>query len=120
MIHQAADQRRLGRAGFEHLPEIHARELLKLKQKLNELLAKHSGKKLAQLEKDTDRDNLYVGRRSAEIRLDRPGGAVPCQMGLNVNGGVVQAAFRLPEMLWRHGAVVNCVFIAIAVTVAVC
>ena len=38
--------------------EIHAKELLKLTQKLNELMAEHTGKRLAQLEKDTDRDNF--------------------------------------------------------------
>ena len=38
--------------------EIHAKELLKIKQKLNELMAEHTVKRLAQLEKDTDRDNF--------------------------------------------------------------
>ena len=38
--------------------EIHAKELMKTKQKLNELMAEHTGKRLAQLEKDTDRDNF--------------------------------------------------------------
>ena len=38
--------------------EIHAKELLKIKQKMNELMAEHTGKRLAQLEKDTDRDNF--------------------------------------------------------------
>ncbi|WP_058357906.1 ATP-dependent Clp endopeptidase proteolytic subunit ClpP [Vitreoscilla massiliensis] len=38
--------------------EIHAKELMKIKQKLNELMAEHTGKRLAQLEKDTDRDNF--------------------------------------------------------------
>ena len=49
--------------------EIHARELLKLKQKLNELLAKHSGKKLAQLEKDTDRDNFMSAEEALKYGL---------------------------------------------------
>ena len=38
--------------------EIHAKELLKIKQKLNELMADHTGKRVAQLEKDTDRDHF--------------------------------------------------------------
>ena len=38
--------------------EIHAKEVLKIKQKLNELMAEHTVKRLAQLEKDTDRDNF--------------------------------------------------------------
>ena len=33
-------------------------ETMKIKQKLNELMAEHTGKRLAQLEKDTDRDNF--------------------------------------------------------------
>ena len=36
--------------------EIHAKEILKWKSKLNELLAHHSGQKLEKIEKDTDRD----------------------------------------------------------------
>ena len=31
---------------------------MKSEQKLNELMAEHTGKRLAQLEKDTDRDNF--------------------------------------------------------------
>lgn len=36
--------------------EIHAKEILKWKSKLNEILAKHSGQDLKKVEKDTDRD----------------------------------------------------------------
>lgn len=35
---------------------IHANEILRLKQRLNEILAKHTGKKLKEIEADTDRD----------------------------------------------------------------
>lgn len=38
--------------------EIHAREILSLKRKLNELMAKHCGRPLEDLERDTDRDNF--------------------------------------------------------------
>lgn len=38
--------------------EIHAKELLKIKQKLNQLMAEHTGRPLSDLEKDTDRDNF--------------------------------------------------------------
>ncbi|KUM05080.1 ATP-dependent Clp endopeptidase proteolytic subunit ClpP [Chromobacterium subtsugae] len=38
--------------------EIHARELVKVKAKMNELMAKHSGKTMEQLEADTERDNF--------------------------------------------------------------
>jgi ATP-dependent Clp protease protease subunit len=38
--------------------EITAREILRLKEKLNEILASHSGKKMADVVKDTDRDHF--------------------------------------------------------------
>jgi ATP-dependent Clp protease protease subunit len=49
--------------------EIHAKELLKIKQKLNELMAEHTGKRLAQLEKDTDRDNFMTAQAAKEYGL---------------------------------------------------
>lgn len=36
--------------------EISARHVLKLKERLNEILAKHTGQQLSKIEKDTDRD----------------------------------------------------------------
>ena len=36
--------------------EISAKHILRLKEKLNQILAKHTGKSIAQVEKDTDRD----------------------------------------------------------------
>jgi ATP-dependent Clp protease protease subunit len=38
--------------------EIHAKEILFLKGKLNEIMAKHTGQKIETVEKDTDRDNF--------------------------------------------------------------
>ena len=38
--------------------EIHARELVKVKAKMNELLAKHSGQQLERVVADTERDNF--------------------------------------------------------------
>lgn len=38
--------------------EITAKEILRLKEKLNEILSKHSGKKMAEVVKDTDRDHF--------------------------------------------------------------
>lgn len=45
--------------------EIHAREILKIKGRLNELLAHHTGQPLERLEKDTDRDN-FMGADDAK------------------------------------------------------
>jgi ATP-dependent Clp protease protease subunit len=38
--------------------EIHAREMLLTKKRLNEILAKHTGQPIQKVEKDTDRDNF--------------------------------------------------------------
>jgi len=38
--------------------EIHAREILFLRQRLNEILSSHSGQDIKTIEKDTDRDNF--------------------------------------------------------------
>ena len=38
--------------------EIHAKEILFLKGRLNEIMAKHTGQKIETIEKDTDRDNF--------------------------------------------------------------
>lgn len=40
--------------------EISARHILRLKERLNEILAQHTGKPVAQVEKDTDRDNYMT------------------------------------------------------------
>ncbi|MGP1932027.1 MAG: ATP-dependent Clp protease proteolytic subunit, partial [Arsenophonus sp. ET-DL12-MAG3] len=36
--------------------EIHAKEILKIKFRMNELMAKHTGKKIKEVESDTERD----------------------------------------------------------------
>ena len=38
--------------------EITAREILRLKEKLNEILSRHSGRKMAEVVRDTDRDHF--------------------------------------------------------------
>lgn len=45
--------------------EIHAREALRLKQKLNEILARHTGQPLERIEKDTERD-YFMGPAEAK------------------------------------------------------
>ena len=44
--------------------EIHAKEMLLVKQKVNEILAKHTGKTLKKVEQDTDRDNLLNAKEA--------------------------------------------------------
>ena len=49
--------------------EIHAKEILYLKVKLNEILAKHSGKDVSAIEKDTDRDNFLSAEQAVNYGL---------------------------------------------------
>ena len=44
--------------------EIHAKEMLLVKQKVNEILAKHTGKTLKKVEQDTDRDNFHNAKEA--------------------------------------------------------
>jgi ATP-dependent Clp protease protease subunit len=54
MIHQPLG----GYQGQASDIEIHAKEILYMKAKVNEILAKHTGKSLKKIEQDTDRDNF--------------------------------------------------------------
>ena len=54
MIHQPMG----GFSGQASDVEIHAREILFLRQRLNEILAKHTGQTVEAIAKDTDRDNF--------------------------------------------------------------
>lgn len=67
MIHQPLISGGLG--GQASDIEIHARELLKMKATLNELLAKHSGQPLEKIERDTDRDNFMSAEEAKEYGL---------------------------------------------------
>lgn len=67
MIHQPLISGGLG--GQASDIEIHARELLKIKEKLNRLMAKHCDRDLADLERDTDRDNFMSAEEAKEYGL---------------------------------------------------
>jgi ATP-dependent Clp protease, protease subunit len=49
--------------------EIHAKEILFLKGKLNEIMAKHTGQKIETIERDTDRDNFLSGDAAVQYGL---------------------------------------------------
>lgn len=49
--------------------EIHAREILYLKARLNEIMAKHTGRPVSDVEKDTDRDNFMSATESVNYGL---------------------------------------------------
>ena len=49
--------------------EIHAREILLIRDKLNRILAHHTGQSLEKIGVDTERDNFMSGEESAEYGL---------------------------------------------------
>ena len=49
--------------------EIHAKEILFLKQKLNSMLAQHTGQSIERIERDTDRDNFLSAEAAVEYGL---------------------------------------------------
>ncbi len=49
--------------------EIHAKEILFLKQRLNEMLAKHTGQPIERIERDTDRDNFLSAEAAVSYGL---------------------------------------------------
>ncbi|MGC2518429.1 MAG: ATP-dependent Clp endopeptidase proteolytic subunit ClpP [Burkholderiales bacterium] len=65
MIHQPMG----GFQGQASDVEIHAREILYLRQRLNEIMAKHTGKSVEQVARDTDRDNFLSADESVEYGL---------------------------------------------------
>jgi ATP-dependent Clp protease protease subunit len=65
MIHQPL-------AGFQGQAteiEIHARELLRTRETLNELLAKHTGQPITKIQADTERDYFMSAAQSKEYGL---------------------------------------------------
>ncbi|MBS0310644.1 MAG: ATP-dependent Clp endopeptidase proteolytic subunit ClpP [Thiobacillus sp.] len=49
--------------------EIHAKEILYLKARLNDMLAKHTGQSMDVIERDTDRDNFMSAEQSVKYGL---------------------------------------------------
>jgi ATP-dependent Clp protease protease subunit len=65
MIHQPLG----GFQGQASDVEIHAREILYIKHRLNEILAKHTGQPIEKVAKDTDRDNFLSGEDAVQYGL---------------------------------------------------
>ena len=65
MIHQPMG----GFRGQASDVEIHAREILYLKQRLNQMLAQHTGQTVETIERDTDRDNFLSAEDSVKYGL---------------------------------------------------
>jgi len=49
--------------------DIHAREILRVRERLNEILVTHTGQKLAKIQQDTERDNFLEGSEAVEFGL---------------------------------------------------
>ncbi len=49
--------------------DIHAKEILSMRDRLNEILAHHTGQSLERIQKDTDRDNFLSGVEAVEFGL---------------------------------------------------
>jgi ATP-dependent Clp protease protease subunit len=65
MIHQPSG----GFQGQASDIDIHAREVLSLREKLNAILAKHTGQPIEQIAKDSDRDHFMNGETAVEYGL---------------------------------------------------
>ncbi len=49
--------------------DIHAREILLVRERLNTILAKHTGQPIEKVQQDTDRDNFMGGEEAVNYRL---------------------------------------------------
>jgi len=65
MIHQPL----AGMQGTAEEIEIHVKELRKTKHRLNEILLKHTGQTLENIERDTDRDNFMTAEEAKDYNL---------------------------------------------------
>ena len=65
MVHQPS-------AGFQGQAtdvDIHAKEVLELKRRLNEIMARHTGQTVETIDKDLDRDNFMSGEQAVAYGL---------------------------------------------------
>ena len=65
MIHQPLG----GVSGQAEDIKIHAENILKIRSKLNKILAENTGQPISIIEKDTDRDNFMTAQESAEYGI---------------------------------------------------
>jgi ATP-dependent Clp protease protease subunit len=65
MIHQPLG----GYQGQASDIEIHAREILKVREQLNRILSNHSGQPIERIQEDTERDNFMSGQQAMEYGL---------------------------------------------------
>ena len=73
MIHQPSG----GAYGQATDIDIHAREILRLRERLNEVLAAHTGQPLEKIAVDTEARQLHGGRGGGRVRTGGPGAVQP-------------------------------------------
>lgn len=65
MVHQPS----AGFSGQATDIDIHAREILDMKRRLNEIMAKHTGREFSEVERDTERDNFMSSEAAVAYGL---------------------------------------------------
>jgi ATP-dependent Clp protease protease subunit len=65
MIHQPSG----GFQGQASDIDIHAREILKVRERLNAIMAKHTGQSVERIERDMERDNFMEAQAAVEYGL---------------------------------------------------
>ena len=65
MVHQPS----AGYQGTATDIDIHAREVLELKRRLNQIMARHTGQPLEKIDRDLDRDNFMSGEQAVNYGL---------------------------------------------------
>ncbi len=65
MVHQPS----AGFSGQATDIDIHAKEVLELKRRLNEIMARHTGQKVEKIEKDLERDNFMSSEQAVNYGL---------------------------------------------------
>ena len=65
MIHQPSG----GFQGQATDIDIHAREILKIRERLNEIMAKHTGQPVERIERDSDRDNFMEAQAAVDYGI---------------------------------------------------
>jgi ATP-dependent Clp protease protease subunit len=65
MIHQPLS----GMEGTAADLAIHAKEVIRIKQRMNEILIKHTGQSLERIQADTDRDNFMLADEAKKYGL---------------------------------------------------
>ncbi|MFD0856464.1 ATP-dependent Clp protease proteolytic subunit, partial [Actinomadura adrarensis] len=66
LIHQPATE---GTYGQSSDIEIQAREIMRIREQLEEILARHSGKTVEQVQKDIERDKILTAEEAKEYGL---------------------------------------------------